>query len=98
LIEGKADCKKVFDYKTKGMMATIGKRNGVGKILGLEVQGFMAWWIWRMYYLANLPTLQKKLRVMADWTLDIFFKRDVTMLKTIVEEREERIAEGAAER
>ncbi len=98
LIEGKADCKKVFDYKTKGMMATIGKRNGVGKILGLEVQGFMAWWIWRMYYLANLPTLQKKLRVMADWTLDIFFKRDVTMLKTIVEEREERIAERAEER
>jgi NADH:ubiquinone reductase (H+-translocating) len=42
--------------------------------------------IWRMYYLANLPTLQKKLRVMADWTLDIFFKRDVTMLKTILEE------------
>jgi NADH dehydrogenase len=90
MIEGKAENKKeVFDYKTKGMMATIGKRSGVGKILGLEVQGFIAWWIWRMYYLANLPTLQKKLRVMADWTLDIFFKRDVTMLKTFVEEREE---------
>ncbi len=42
-----------------------------------------------MYYLANLPTLQKKLRVMADWTLDIFFKRDVTMLKSFIEEREE---------
>jgi hypothetical protein len=26
---------------------------------------------------------------MADWTLDIFFKRDVTMLKTFVEERQE---------
>ena len=89
MIEGKAENKKVFDYKTKGMMATIGKRSGVGKILGLEVQGFIAWWVWRMYYLANLPTLQKKIRVMADWTLDIFFKRDVTMLKTFVEEREE---------
>jgi NADH dehydrogenase len=66
-------------------MASIGKRNGVGEILGLEVQGFLAWWIWRMYYLGNLPTLQKKLRVMADWTLDIFFKRDVTMLKTFLE-------------
>src|SRR5215211_5749883 len=84
LTEGKTRSKKVFDYKTKGMMASIGKRNGVGAILGLEVQGFLAWWIWRMYYLANLPTLQKKLRVMADWTLDIFFKRDVTMLKTIL--------------
>src|SRR5215216_2943695 len=66
LTEGKTRSKKVFDYQTKGMMASIGKRNGVGAILGLEVQGFLAWWIWRMYYLANLPTLQKKLRVMAD--------------------------------
>jgi NADH:ubiquinone reductase (H+-translocating) len=90
MIEGKIENnKKVFDYKTKGMMATIGKRSGIGKILGLEVQGFLAWWIWRTYYLANLPTLQKKLRVMADWTLDIFFRRDVTMLKTFVEEEEE---------
>ena len=87
LIERKPKDKKIFDYRTKGMMASIGKRNGVGAILGLEVQGFLAWWIWRMYYLANLPTLQKKLRVMADWTLDIFFKRDVTMLKTFLEEK-----------
>jgi NADH dehydrogenase FAD-containing subunit len=86
LIEGKTENKKVFDYKTKGMMASIGKRNGIGAILGIEVQGFIAWWIWRTYYLANLPTLQKKIRVMADWTLDVFFKRDVTMLKTLVEE------------
>jgi NADH dehydrogenase len=50
MIEGKIEKKRVFDYKTKGMMATIGKRNGVGAILGLEVQGFIAWWIWRMYY------------------------------------------------
>jgi NADH:ubiquinone reductase (H+-translocating) len=86
LVEGKTENKKVFNYKTKGMMASIGKRNGIGAIFGLEVQGFIAWWIWRTYYLANLPTLQKKIRVMADWTLDIFFKRDVTMLKTLVEE------------
>jgi NADH:ubiquinone reductase (H+-translocating) len=86
LIEGKTRNKRTFDYKTKGMMASIGKRNGVGEILGLEIQGFLAWWIWRMYYLANLPTLQKKLRVMADWTLDLFFKRDVTMLKTILDD------------
>jgi hypothetical protein len=25
---------------------------------------------------------------MADWTLDVFFKRDVTMLKSFVEEEE----------
>jgi hypothetical protein len=26
---------------------------------------------------------------MADWTLDVFFKRDVTMLRNFVEEQEE---------
>jgi NADH dehydrogenase FAD-containing subunit len=85
---GTFDDRKIFDYKTKGMMASIGKRNGIGNLLGIEVQGFLAWWIWRNYYLANLPTLQKKLRVLSDWILDIFFKRDVTMLKTFVEEKE----------
>ncbi len=86
--KGTFDDRKVFDYKTKGMMASIGKRNGIGNLLGIEIQGFLAWWIWRNYYLANLPTLQKKLRVLSDWILDIFFKRDVTMLKTFVEEKE----------
>jgi NADH dehydrogenase len=82
------DDREAFDYKTKGMMASIGKRTGIGNLLGIEVQGFLAWWIWRNYYLVNLPTLQKKIRVMSDWMLDIFFKRDVTMLKTFVEEKE----------
>ena len=82
------DEREAFNYKTKGMMASIGKRTGIGNLLGIEVQGFLAWWIWRNYYLVNLPTLQKKIRVMSDWILDIFFKRDVTMFKTFVEEEE----------
>ena len=86
--ERRLDDREAFNYKTKGMMASIGKRTGIGNLLGIEVQGFLAWWIWRNYYLVNLPTLQKKIRVMSDWMLDIFFKRDVTMLKTFVEEKE----------
>ena len=86
--ERRLDEREAFNYKTKGMMASIGKRTGIGNLLGIEVQGFLAWWIWRNYYLVNLPTLQKKIRVMSDWMLDIFFKRDVTMFKTFVEEEE----------
>src|SRR5918995_867120 len=84
--EEKRSSMKRFDYKTKGIMAEIGKRTGVGDILGLKVHGFVAWWIWRTYYLANLPTIEKKIRVMIDWTIDLFFKRDVTKLKTFVAE------------
>ena len=70
-----------FDYKTKGMMAEIGKRTGVATILGIKLHGFAAWWLWRTYYLANLPTAKKKLKVMGDWTSDLISKPDVAMIK-----------------
>src|SRR6188472_1227309 len=60
--ERRLDEREAFNYKTKGMMASIGKRTGIGNLLGIEVQGFLAWWIWRNYYLVNLPTLQKNIR------------------------------------
>jgi NADH:quinone reductase (non-electrogenic) len=86
-INGKSDDKKIsFDYKTKGMMALIGKRNGVGILLRHKVHGFTAWFLWRLYYLGNLPTVEKKLRVALDWTIDLFFKRDVSKLRTFTEE------------
>ncbi|MGB6673113.1 MAG: hypothetical protein WBE34_11810 [Candidatus Nitrosopolaris sp.] len=68
------------------MMALVGKRNGVGILLGHKVHGFTAWWLWRLYYLGILPTTEKKLRVTVDWIIDLFFKRDVTRLKTFTEE------------
>ena len=40
----------VFNYKTKGMMALIGKRNGVGFVFGYKIQGFIGWILWRLYY------------------------------------------------
>lgn len=85
-INGQESNKEPFNYKTKGVMTLIGKRNGVGIILGHKVHGFVAWWFWRSYYLANLPTVEKKLRVSVDWMIDLFFKRDVTRLKTSTEE------------
>ena len=85
-IKGQESHKEPFDYKTKGVMTLIGKRNGVGIILGHKIHGFMAWWFWRSYYLVNLPTVEKKLRVLVDWIIDLFFKRDVTRLKTPTEE------------
>ena len=81
--------KKKFVYKTKGMMAEIGKRSGVATLFGFKVHGFAAWWLWRTFYLANLPTKQKKLKVMVDWTMDLLFKPDVAMIKRFVKDEEE---------
>jgi hypothetical protein len=41
----------------------------------------VAWWIWRTYYLSNLPTIKKKLKVMGDWTMDLIYRPDVAMVK-----------------
>jgi NADH dehydrogenase len=68
-------------------MAKIGKRTGVAEILGFKLSGFAAWWLWRTFYLIRLPTMKKKLRVMIDWAIDLFFKRDVTMIKRFIEEK-----------
>jgi NADH:quinone reductase (non-electrogenic) len=71
-----------FDYKTKGMMAEIGKRTGVAILFGkIKIHGFIAWWLWRTYYLSNLPTTKKKLKVMGDWFLDLLLESDVAMIK-----------------
>jgi NADH:ubiquinone reductase (H+-translocating) len=70
-----------FDYKTKGMMAEIGKRDGVAILFNrFKLHGFLAWWLWRTYYLANLPTARKKLKVLGDWISDFTFKPDVSMI------------------
>ncbi|MGN6348580.1 MAG: NAD(P)/FAD-dependent oxidoreductase [Candidatus Nitrosocosmicus sp.] len=74
--------KRKFDYKTKGMMAQIGKRTGVAILFDrIKLHGFLAWWLWRTYYLANLPTIKKKLKVIEDWTSDIIFKPDVSQVQ-----------------
>ena len=77
--------KKEFSYKTRGIMATIGKRNGVAMIFGHSINGIFAWGIWRFFYLTHLPTLENKIRVMVDWTVDFIFGTNLTRLKSPVD-------------
>lgn len=74
-----------FSYKSRGIMAQIGKRKGVGILFGMKTHGLLAWMVWRTYYLSRLPTFEKRLRVVTDWFIDLFFKPDVTRLKTFTE-------------
>ena len=70
----------VFDYSSKGSMAKIGKRDGVAKMLGINLTGFAAWFVWKQYYLSTLPVMEKRIRVGLDWFVDLFFPRDITKL------------------
>ncbi len=73
--------KEKFEYHSKGQMAIIGKRSGIATFLGMNISGFWAWLIWRNVYLSKIPTLDKQIRVFLDWTIDLFFDRDISRLK-----------------
>ena len=83
---------KPFRYRTMGMLASIGHHTGVASMLGFKFSGFVAWWMWRTVYLAKLPRLVKKVRVIMAWTLDLLFGRDIEQMITLrdVEELSER--------
>ena len=52
-------------------------------VFGIKFSGFIAWGLWRTVYLAKLPGLAKKLRVMVGWTLDLFFGREIEQMITL---------------
>jgi NADH:ubiquinone reductase (H+-translocating) len=74
---------KPFRFKTLGLLATIGRRTGVAEIMGFHFSGIIAWAMWRAIYLAKLPGFQKKIRVSLDWTLDLFFSKDIVQLRAL---------------
>ena len=76
-----------FDYNTMGQMAIVGERTGVADVMGYRFSGLFAWFLWRSYYLMRIPQLEKRLRVMMDWTLDLFFTRDLVQLAVSRERR-----------
>ena len=74
---------KSFRFEMLGQLASIGHHTGVAIVFGIKFSGFIAWWFWRSVYLMKLPRLAKKLRVMASWTLDIFFGQEIEQMVTI---------------
>ena len=79
---------KLFSFRTIGLLASIGRRMGVARILGFNFSGFFAWWMWRTVYLSKLPGLDKKVRVAFDWTLDLLFPKDVCAVHDLDQHRD----------
>jgi NADH dehydrogenase len=69
-----------FDYRYRGSMASMGRLNGVAEVLGICVSGLPAWLLWRAYYLSQMPTLGRKVRIFVEWTWGMFFPADITHL------------------
>jgi NADH:quinone reductase (non-electrogenic) len=69
-----------FSFKALGEMASLGHLNAVGKVFGFKVSGLLGWLMWRAVYLSKLPGLKRKLKVFFEWTLELLFPRDISLL------------------
>ncbi len=77
--------KRPFRFRSLGMFVSLGHRSAVAEVRGLRFSGFPAWWLWRTVYLAKLPTVDRRVRVAIDWTLDLVFARDFAQLRPFQE-------------
>ena len=78
-----------YRHKYAGSVASLGLYRGVAEIYGVKLRGLPAWFMHRTYHLSRVPTLNRKVRVLADWTLAIFFPREVVSLGQLQQPRRE---------
>ena len=72
-----------YAHSYAGSVASLGLHKGVAQVYGVKLKGLPAWFMHRTYHLSRVPTLNRKARVVADWTLALFFKREVVSLGSL---------------
>jgi NADH:ubiquinone reductase (H+-translocating) len=72
-----------YRHRHVGSVASLGLYKGVAQVYGIKLKGFPAWFMHRTYHLSRVPTLNRKARVVLDWTLALFFRREVVSLGSL---------------
>jgi NADH dehydrogenase len=78
-----------YEHKYVGSVASLGLHKGVAQLYGVKVKGWPAWFLHRTYHVSRVPTFNRKARVILDWTLALFFRREVTSLGSLQMPNEE---------
>ncbi|GAA0964673.1 NAD(P)/FAD-dependent oxidoreductase [Actinocorallia libanotica] len=89
---------KPYRHAYVGSVAGLGLHKGVAHVYGIKQRGIAAWFMHRTYHLSRVPTFNRKVRVVADWTLALFFKRETISLGSIEQPREEFVLAAASDR
>ncbi len=72
---------KTFRFKELGKLGVLGHRSAVAQVFGVNVSGFLAWFLWRTIYLMKLPGWGRRFKVAAAWTFDLFLAPELVQLK-----------------
>jgi len=76
---------KPFIFRSLGTMAALGHRQAVAQIKSVMLTGILAWWLRRTYYLLQMPRWERRLRIVLDWTVALFFRPDITKVDLATE-------------
>jgi NADH dehydrogenase len=82
-IEGRVP--SAFVFRSLGTMASLGHTDAVARVFGVRLTGVAAWWLRRTYYLFQMPRWDRRLRIVLDWTVALFFRPDITRVDLKVE-------------
>jgi NADH dehydrogenase len=75
--------RRAFHFQALGALCVVGHQTACAELRvpftrrHVRFSGLLAWMMWRAIYLAKLPGLERKVRVLSDWTLELFFPRDI---------------------
>ncbi|GAA2268772.1 NAD(P)/FAD-dependent oxidoreductase [Streptomyces roseiscleroticus] len=78
-----------YRHKYVGSVASLGLHKGVAHVYGRKLKGYPAWFMHRVYHLSRVPTVNRKARVLAEWTLAGLFKREIVSLGSLEHPRAE---------
>jgi len=78
LLRGEAT--RPFRYFDFGQLVSVGHQYAAVRLVGVRLTGFIAWFVWRTLYLGKLVGFGNKIRVMLDWTLDLFVERSSSQI------------------
>ncbi|MEK2492018.1 NAD(P)/FAD-dependent oxidoreductase [Kitasatospora purpeofusca] len=80
---------KEYRHRNLGAVASLGVHKGVAVVFGkYRLKGRAAWWFHRLYHGAMMPTVNRKVRVFADWTLAVLLGRETVGLPELARPRD----------
>src|SRR5690606_12976977 len=80
---------KPYRHKNLGAVAGLGMYKGAAQVFGaVKLTGLPAWLAHRSYHLLAVPTFNRKMRVLADWTLGFFLRRDFATIPEMSQPRQ----------
>jgi NADH dehydrogenase len=81
-IQGRAP--ELFHFDSLGALCVVGHHTACAELTvpfarnkSMRFRGLLAWLLWRGIYLGKLPGLERKIRVLGDWVIELFFPRDI---------------------